>query len=202
MHIYIYSFGQSRADSRRFRAARSSRRDSCARSSRFAGFEENAKLTAAREYSHGSLRCHLRANPPPRVRLLLRAHKERKRSLPWPQKSSRGKRDLRTGAGKRECKSRRKMSWRCDTRYYPPKAPRKPYNDLTSPTFAVAPFRGAEKDKTRRDDLTVWIYIYIYIISDIIPLENAREDARDMCQGLTNTHWGIFKFRAIIPPII
>lgn len=75
-----------------------------------------------------------------------------------------GKRDLhaahaggRGGGGgrrrrRRGCKSRRKMSRRCDTRYYPPPKHPGSRNDLTSPTFAVAPFRG---DKKRRDGLTV-----------------------------------------------
>lgn len=61
-----------------------------------------------------------------------------------------------------------------------PKAPPGSRNDLTSPTFAVAPFRG---DKKRRDGLTV-----DKIISDIIALarENApsaRECGGAMCRA-------------------
>lgn len=59
-----------------------------------------------------------------------------------------GKRAIsRRRARGRGCKSRRKMSRRCDTRYYPPQSTPGSRNDLTSPTFAVAPFRGDKKDE-------------------------------------------------------
>lgn len=104
------------------------------------------------------------------------AHKERERGFPRPQEprcresaisTPRTQEDGERGRRGRGCKSRRKMSRRCDTRYYPPPKHPGSRNDLTSPTFAVAPFRG---DKKRRDGLTV-----DKIISDIIAL--ARENA-------------------------